>query len=514
MRRLMAQAVPPVPRRKVRIWWTARRRSRARNPSPKRFRISRDWLLARPVAPQKPLCRRHSLRSRGRLDRDSGGEHGQATAPPATAVSTELIASGLDIAGDGAYAPPRAAAMPTLWPVDVTDTAADPGLAPLDAPAPPAASPPGIAPREAEYNAGIARPSEEAEPQELAHLDEILEAEACGEPARDGDDTIETADTAGGAECCAADSAPSVGECAVPVVPPDDDLKLVAEPETATADALLELIAEDTAGEAANASEPARTRPSPSKPAQHRDRRGQRRALPPQAVPASERPPPVEASFRAPAEAKLRLMLHPIRRSATLSAVLARPPGYPDRVALMLGEGAELSAYSEDRYDDVDLEWTADLLSGEIRLDCRQGYQWLRSGRRIHLFGEVADEPGVISVGSATLSSLSTIICLREDAAAVRAAAEACGSPTLVSHDGWSGIPDGWTVLSGYRPTHAAALGLATGLTGLDPGVGSEIRLSGGLRIRSASFAEGSPPKNRDRALSFGSDRHDRWKAG
>jgi hypothetical protein len=50
-------------------------------------------------------------------------------------------------------------------------------------------------------------------------------------------------------------------------------------------------------------------------------------------------------------------------------------------------------------------------------------------------------------------------------------------------------------VLSGYRPAHAAAFGLATGLTVLDPGVGSEIRLSRGLRIGSASFAEGDPPR-------------------
>src|SRR3546814_14471997 len=50
-------------------------------------------------------------------------------------------------------------------------------------------------------------------------------------------------------------------------------------------------------------------------------------------------------------------------------------------------------------------------------------------------------------------------------------------------------------VLSGYRPAHAAASGLAAGLTVLDPGVGSEIRFSEGLRIRAASFAEGGPPR-------------------
>jgi hypothetical protein len=428
-------------------------------------------------------------------DRDLGGEHGQATVAPARTASTELVMCDLDIAGDESRAVPRETTMPALWPADATDIelSADPGPASAGAPVLPDAGAREIASRGVEYEAGTARPSEEAQPPKFAHLNEILEAEAeaCGEPAREGDDTIEAIETEGGVECSAAESVPSVGDSAISVAPLGDNL----EPEPAIVDALPESIAEDTAGEVANAGEPSRTRPRPSRPAQHRDRRGQRRALPPPAAPASERPPPVEASLRAPAEAKLRLMLHPIRRTATLSAVLARPPGYPDRVVLLLGEGTEVSSYSEDRYDDVDLEWTADLLSGEVRLDCKEGYQWLRSSRRIHLFGEVADEPGLISIGSAALSSPTTIICLREDVAAARAAAEACGSPTLVSHDHWSGIPDGWAVLSGYLPAHAAASGLATGLTGLDPGVGSEILLAGGLRIRSASFAEGSPPR-------------------
>ena len=91
-------------------------------------------------------------------------------------------------------------------------------------------------------------------------------------------------------------------------------------------------------------------------------------------------PSPAAANFRIPAEAKLRLLLHPIRRTAALSAILARPPGYPDHVTLLLGKGFEIGSYSEDRYDDADLDWTADLLSRELRLDSKEGYQWLRSG--------------------------------------------------------------------------------------------------------------------------------------
>ena len=49
-------------------------------------------------------------------------------------------------------------------------------------------------------------------------------------------------------------------------------------------------------------------------------------------------------------------------------------------------------------------------------------------------------------------------------------------------------------VLSGYRPAHAASSTLHPSLTALDPGTGVVIRLSGGLRVRSGSFAQGSPP--------------------
>ncbi|MGH6856398.1 MAG: hypothetical protein ACRECP_01830, partial [Methylocella sp.] len=303
-------------------------------------------------------------------EKDSGGEHGQATVSPAMAVSTELVTCGLDVAGDGPHNAPRDATAPAVWPAGVTDRdlSADPGPASGEAPALPAAGAPETARGEAKYEAGIPCPTEEAQLQEFAHLDEILDAEACGGPAREGDETTESAGTAGGAECDAAASAPRVDERAIPVAPPGDDLELAPETEPAIAAALPDSIAEDAAGEAASAGEPARTRPRSSKPAQHHDRRGQRRALPPQPAPASERPRPVEAALRAPAEAKLRLMLHPIRRTATLSAVLARPPGYPDHITLLLGEGAEVSAYSEDRYDDVDLAWTADLLSCEVRL--------------------------------------------------------------------------------------------------------------------------------------------------
>ncbi|MGJ5040655.1 hypothetical protein [Bradyrhizobium sp. HKCCYLRH1062] len=238
------------------------------------------------------------------------------------------------------------------------------------------------------------------------------------------------------------------------------------------------------------------SRPRPSKPAKHRDRRGQRRpAHPKVAVAPGEASPAPSAVLRTPAEARLRLIIHPVRRTVSISAVLVRPAGYPDSITLLLGAGTEIGAYGEDRYDDVDLDWTPSLLSGEVRLDSREGYQWLRSSRRIHIFSEQVNEQGLISVGSATLNSTSAVVCAQEDAEPVRSAAAACGSSQLVSHDRWTGVPEGWAVLSGYRPSHAASMPLDPYLTTLDPGVGAEIRLSGGLPVRSGSFAQGSPPR-------------------
>lgn len=238
------------------------------------------------------------------------------------------------------------------------------------------------------------------------------------------------------------------------------------------------------------------SRPRSSKPAQHRDRRGQRRpALPKVVAEASNTSPTPAAVLRTPAEARLRLIIHPVRRTVSISAVLARPAGYPDSITLRLGAETEVGAFGDDRYDDVDLEWTPNLLSGEVRLDSREGYQWLRSSRRIHIFSEQAEEQGLMSVGAAALNSASAVVCTQEDAEAVRSAAVACGSPELVIHDRWSGVPEGWAVLSGYRPAHAAPTPLDPYLTTLDPGIGTEITLSGGLQLRSASFAQGSPPR-------------------
>jgi hypothetical protein len=452
-------------------------------------------------------------------DRDPDGEHGQATAASAAVVSTEVVTSGLDFAGDETRAAPREAATPVFWPADVKDTelSADPGPTSAQATAPPAAAPPEIAPCEAEYEAGTACPYEEAQPQKFARLDEILEAEACGEPARESDDTIETAETADGAECGAAESAPRAGECAVPVALPGDNLELVPEPEPepepepAIVGALPDSIAEVTAGEAANTAEPARARARPAKPALHRDRRGQRRALTPQAAPASERAAAAEANLRTPAEAKLRLMLHPIRRTATLSAVLARPAGFPDRITLLLGEGAEVGAYSEDRYDDVDIEWTADLLSGEVRLDCEEGYQWLRSGRRIRRGGRRAGD----YVGRVCGPALA-----KHDRLSVRRRRRGPSSGASVRVAG-TGVPRSLEWDSGWL---VGALGLQAGpRSGIrtrdrSDGPGSWCRIGDTVLGRPAHprgiFCGGRSAEDRNRAVTSGGDRYDRWTSG
>jgi len=178
-----------------------------------------------------------------------------------------------------------------------------------------------------------------------------------------------------------------------------------------------------------------------------------------------------------------------------LSLVLARPEGFPERVTPTVNGNTVIDAYDAQRYDDLDVPWTSELLVGEIRVYSVEGFQWLRSARRVHVFTADPTEPDLISVGAARSGAVHAVICRSDDAAAVCAAAASAGSPTLTFHDRWRGIPDGWAVLSDYRPSHAADLPLAPELRPLDPGARIQIALKGGLAIRPNVFAEGRPPR-------------------
>lgn len=239
---------------------------------------------------------------------------------------------------------------------------------------------------------------------------------------------------------------------------------------------------------------PAGPAPRPRQPAVHRDRRGKRRAVtaaaPPQPVPPAPGP-----SARPPAEARLRLSLHPIRRTARLSVVLTRPDGFPARVTILEAGSDAVEAYDEQRYDDLDLPWTSEFLEGELLLTSADGFQWLRSGRQVHIFAQDGNEPELISTSAARVGIAHTLICRSGDAEAVRLAVAATGSPELQTHEHWQGIPDGWLVLSGYTPAHAAAPLLPAGFRTMDPGEGLEISFEGGLAVRGRVYAAGHPPR-------------------
>lgn len=184
----------------------------------------------------------------------------------------------------------------------------------------------------------------------------------------------------------------------------------------------------------------------PRKPAVHRDRRGSRRAADAATTPSEAAPAGPAPAARPAAEAKLRLSLHPIRRTARISVVLTRPEGFPERVTLLAGvEGVEhvLDAYDTARYDDLDLPWTGGLLDGELRLASTDGFRWLRSARRVHIFAGDPNEPDLMSVGSARPGVEHALVCRSSDAADIRAAANSSGSPELNTHEHWQGIPDG-----------------------------------------------------------------------
>ncbi|MBZ0090068.1 MAG: hypothetical protein K8H90_06800, partial [Thermoanaerobaculia bacterium] len=175
--------------------------------------------------------------------------------------------------------------------------------------------------------------------------------------------------------------------------------------------------------------------------------------------------------------------------------MLTRPDGFPARVTVIEAGRDSVEAYDEQRYDDLDLPWTTELLEGELRLTDADGFQWIRSARRVHIFAQDPSEPELISASAARAGIAHTLICRPGDADAVRRAAAATGSPELQTLEHWQGIPGGWLVLSGYTPAHAAAPPLPTGLRTLDPGEGLEISFDGGLAVRGRVYAAGHPPR-------------------
>lgn len=231
-----------------------------------------------------------------------------------------------------------------------------------------------------------------------------------------------------------------------------------------------------------------------TRPAVHRDRRGGPAAAQHQPEQAARKATNANGS-RPPAEARLRLSLHPIRRTVQLALVLMRPEEFPPSITLYLDEPQTVDALGDRQYGDVDLEWSAGLLASEIRLTCAEGFRWVRSARLAHIFAADPAEPDLVTVAFATAGIEHTIICRNEDARAVCDLAESAGSSRPKALDRFTGIADGWAVLTGYRPTHAAGVTPVAAFLPLDPGNAIVINLQGGLAIGGRSFAQGKPPR-------------------
>ena len=240
-------------------------------------------------------------------------------------------------------------------------------------------------------------------------------------------------------------------------------------------------------------SRPAAKTQQPPRPAIYRDARGGRR----KSTQDIKHSSPQERTSRPPAEAKLRLVIHPIQRRASLSVVLARPEGYPESVAVQTDDGQKLiDAYDEHRYDDlVDPIYPTKLLESELRIASNEGFRWVRSARQLHIFTKDQSESGLISVGTVRAGVEHTIVCRSTDTEAVLNTATATGSPPPTVDAKLQGVPDGWTLLTGYAPVNTAALQLSEGLRPLDPGTDVKIEFEGGLAVGSRTFAEGHPPR-------------------
>jgi hypothetical protein len=275
-------------------------------------------------------------------------------------------------------------------------------------------------------------------------------------------------------------SAPVAGQ-------PSDDLQedsTRGTPEVAT------LVVRDDPASISSAPPSAAGSRARRRPPVHRDRRGSRRV-----TGSSVRPALGDSAKGATgtADVSIRLLLHPIQKTAAFSVVLARPDGFPGCITLTTG-GDALGAYDERRYDDIDVPAGASLLGGELRFESLEGFKWVRSARRVQILSTAPSELGLISVPAARTGREHAIVCRPADVPEVRRIADLTGSPPLVSHGGWCGVPPDCAVFSGYWPERAVNENLEISLRPLDPGASIEIDLSGGLPVRLRAYAEGHPP--------------------
>lgn len=233
----------------------------------------------------------------------------------------------------------------------------------------------------------------------------------------------------------------------------------------------------------------------PVRPAVHRDRRGRQVTAQPPATDTKR--PRRQASNRPPAEARLRLTLHPIRRTVQLALVLMKPEDFPSQVTLELGGSPVAEALGDGQYGDIDLPWDQDLLASEIRVSSAEGFQWVRSARPVHIFAADPAQAGLVTVASAAAGAEHTIVCREQDASAICDIAESAGSVRPAALQRFTGAAAGWVVLTGYRPARAAALTPSQEFLPLDPGHAIEITLQGGLEIGRRTYAQGRPPRIR-----------------
>lgn len=240
----------------------------------------------------------------------------------------------------------------------------------------------------------------------------------------------------------------------------------------------------------------------PTGPARYRDRRSARRAIPAH-VEAGKQPNRRTPSLRQ-SDAKLRLYIDSNRKSIHLSIVLSRPKGFPDQIELdVIGSEAinivndePVDAFFDDeRYEDIDVDWTPSLLTDELRLlDTKQSLKWVRGARPFHLFAPVEGESGFLTVSTADIGTEHIIVCREEDVMEIYAIATDNGSLQPKRIQEWTDIPSGWAVLTGYTPQHSAPQAKSR-FRPLCPDKETKIRLDGGMPVRNKTYAEGHAPR-------------------
>lgn len=195
------------------------------------------------------------------------------------------------------------------------------------------------------------------------------------------------------------------------------------------------------------------------------------------------------------------------RNQFRVSLLAERASDCPEEVQVNGPNGEETwSACQDEWYEDV-IPSSLNVLLGEGgRWEGADGrLQWVLSGREIYVLAPNSTISGFIQTSGVVLFQDHLVLCTRRQQEAVQRALIEAGSGEVTPISDGNGVPDGWVLFNGVRPSVAIQHENEAGILNiLRPIHDVTIAFLGGIRLGHSRWLNGHPPKIRISGISEG----------